>query len=84
MQRDPRVVLSIEAPRVPDAVASPYAVVHARATVEPSDAAWDFLDRLAKLYVTPPATFPVPKTSGYLVHYAIERIGGVGPWVSES
>jgi PPOX class probable F420-dependent enzyme len=39
IERDPRVVLSLEAPRVRDAVASPYAVVRARARIEASDEA---------------------------------------------
>ncbi len=32
--------------------------VSARATVEPSDGAWDLLDRLTKLYMSPEDEFP--------------------------
>jgi PPOX class probable F420-dependent enzyme len=78
--RDPRVVLSFDAPREPGAFLNPYAVLGARATIEPSDAAWDLLDRLAKVYLSPDAQFPAPKGPGYIVRYSIERIGGVGPW----
>jgi hypothetical protein len=80
MERDPRVVLSFEAPRDRRAVLNPYAVLDARATVEPSDAAWDLLDRLTKTYMSPAAEFPAPKGPGYIVRYDVERIGGVGPW----
>jgi hypothetical protein len=60
----------------------PYAVVQARATVVPSDAAWDLLDRLAKVYVGPDTTFPAPRSPGFVVRYAIEKVGGIGPWAS--
>ena len=43
IERDPRVVLSFDAPRDPGVVLNPYAVLKARATVEPSDEAWDLL-----------------------------------------
>lgn len=80
IERDPRVVLSFDAPRAPGVFLNPYAVVRARATIEPSDEAWDLLDRLAKVYVAPDMEFPAPKGPGYIVRYAVERIGGVGPW----
>jgi PPOX class probable F420-dependent enzyme len=80
MDRDPRVVLSFDAPRVAGAFLNEYAVLRARASIEPGDAAWDLLNRLAKVYVAPDAEFPAPKGPGYLVRYSVERIGGVGPW----
>jgi PPOX class probable F420-dependent enzyme len=82
MQRDPRVVLSFDAPRAPGVFLNPYAVLRAHATIEPSDGAWDLLNRLAKVYISPEAEFPAPKGPGYIVRYSVERIGGVGPWVS--
>src|SRR5437762_8421066 len=51
MERDPRVVLSFEAPRDRTAVLNEYAVLRARATIEPSDEAWDLLNRLTKVYM---------------------------------
>ena len=80
IERDPRVVLSFVAPRDPSAVLNPYAVLRARATVEPSDGTWDLLDRLTKVYMSPDDEFPAPKGPGYIVRYSVERIGGVGPW----
>ena len=81
MERDPRVVLSFVGPRNPDAFLNEYAVLHASATVAPSDGAWDLLDRLTKVYMSPDATFPAPKGPGFIVRYRVERVGGVGPWV---
>lgn len=63
---------------------NPYAVLRARAAVQPSDGAWDLLNRLAKVYMSPDAEFPAPKRSGYIVRYYVERTGGVGPWVPGS
>ena len=56
------------------------AALRARATVQPSDDAWNLLNRLAKVYAGPDTEFPAPKGPGYVVRYSIERIGGVGPW----
>ncbi len=80
IERDPRVVLSFDAPRAPGVFMNPYAVLRARATVEPRDDTWDLLNRLTKVYVTPDAEFPAPRGPGYTVRYAVERVGGVGPW----
>jgi PPOX class probable F420-dependent enzyme len=81
IDRDPRVVLSFDAPREPGVLLNPYAVLRARATIQPSDDAWDLLNRLAKVYMASDAEFPAPKRPGYIVRYSVERIGGVGPWV---
>ena len=82
IERDPRVVLPFDAPRVPGEFLTEYAVIRARASVQPSDDAWDLLNSLAKVYVSPTTEFPRPKGPGYVVRYAIERIGGVGSWAS--
>jgi PPOX class probable F420-dependent enzyme len=82
IQRDPRAVLSFDAPRSPGVFLNPYAVLYARATVEPTDDAWDLLSQLAKIYVAPGTEFPAPRGPGYIVRYSIERIGGVGPWAA--
>lgn len=82
LERDPRAVLSFLAPRDPAAVLNPYAVLHTHATVEPTEGAWDLLNRLTKTYMAPDTEFPAPKGPGYIVRYSIDRIGGVGPWVS--
>ncbi|MEU2432828.1 PPOX class F420-dependent oxidoreductase [Streptomyces sp. NPDC007861] len=84
IERDPRVVLSFDAPRMSGVLLNEYAVVRARATVLPSDDTWDLLNRLAKVYMAPDAEFPAPKGPGYIVRYSVERIGGVGPWAAAS
>jgi PPOX class probable F420-dependent enzyme len=82
IERDPRVVVSFDAPREQGVLLNPYAVLRARATLDPSDGAWDLLNRLAKVYMAPDAEFPAPKGPGYIVRYSVQRIGGVGPWAS--
>ena len=84
IERDPRVVLSFDAPRAPGVFLNPYAVLRARAAVQPSDDAWNLLNRLTKVYLSPDAEFPAPKGPGYVVRYSVERVGGVGPWASDS
>ncbi|WP_037912316.1 PPOX class F420-dependent oxidoreductase [Actinacidiphila yeochonensis] len=78
--RDPRVVLSFDAPRTPGVFLNEYATVRAHAEVEKTDDAWDLLDRLAKVYIAPDAEFPAPRATGWIVRYGVERVGGVGPW----
>jgi PPOX class probable F420-dependent enzyme len=82
MERDPRVVLSLEAPRDREAFLNPYAVLRARARIEAGEGAWDLLDRLAKVYLSPDAEFPGPRAPGWVVRYSVEHVGGVGPWAS--
>jgi PPOX class probable F420-dependent enzyme len=82
IERDPRVVLSFDAPRAPGVFLNEYAMLRAQAVVYPSEDAWDLLNHLAKVYVSPDTEFPAPKGPGYIVRYSVERIGGVGSWVS--
>ena len=82
IERDPRVVLSLEGPREPGVFLAPYAVVRARATIEgPSEDAWELLDRLAKVYVAPDADVPGPARRGLdrpLQRRARRRRGALG------
>jgi PPOX class probable F420-dependent enzyme len=81
IERDPRVVLSFDAPRVPGVLLAEHAVIRARAAIEgPTEEAWELLDRLAKVYMAPDVTFPAPRGAGYLLRYTVEKVGGVGPW----
>ncbi len=81
LERDPRAVVSFTAPPTPSELMTPYAVLRTRATVTERDDTWDLLNRLTKTYVGPDVEFPAPKGPGFVVRYAIEKIGGVGPWV---
>src|SRR5438046_2366683 len=71
IERDPRVVLSFDAPRTPGVFLNPYVVLHAHASVEASDDAWDLLNGLAKVYVSPDTEFPAPRGPGYIVRYSV-------------
>jgi PPOX class probable F420-dependent enzyme len=71
IDRDPRVVLSFDAPRVPGVFLNEYAVLRARAAVQPSDEAWDLLNRLTKVYLSPDTEFPAPK--GPRLYRALRR-----------
>jgi PPOX class probable F420-dependent enzyme len=84
IRRDPRVALSFDGPREPGVWINPYAVVYARAKVEPSARIWDLMAKHAKTYVSPDAELPVPESAepGFIVWYSITRIGGIGPWVT--
>jgi PPOX class probable F420-dependent enzyme len=80
ISRDPRVVLSFDAPRDPAVFLNEHAVLRARAEIVPSGQAWDLLDRLTKVYLNPEAEFPAPRSDGYIVRYTVQKVGGVGPW----
>ncbi|WP_432844100.1 PPOX class F420-dependent oxidoreductase [Dactylosporangium sp. CA-092794] len=82
IERDPRVVLSFDAPAVPGKFMQDYASLTTSATVEASDGAWDLLNRLVKVYVGPDTEFPAPRGPGFIVRYKVQRIGGVGPWAA--
>lgn len=82
VERDPRVVLSFTAPAEPGVFLNPYAVLRARATVT-EGGAWELLNRLTKVYMGPGEEFPAPQAEGgFVIRYAVDRVGGVGPWAS--
>jgi PPOX class probable F420-dependent enzyme len=84
IRRDPRVALSFDGPREPGVWISPYAVLYARAAVEPSSRIWELMARHAKVYVSPAAEVPLAEESepGFIVRYSVTRVGGIGPWVA--
>jgi PPOX class probable F420-dependent enzyme len=83
VERDPRVVLSVEAPRTPGEFLAQHAVLRGRARVV-RGGAYRLLERLGKLYVGPDFTFPTQfgaePEAGWVLRTTVERIGGVGPW----
>lgn len=84
VERDPRMVLSIEGQKVNELGLREYLVVHGSARVEEGGAA-QLLQRLAHVYLGPDVTFPPPEHSGpggYVLRITPERVGGVGPWAS--
>jgi len=83
IRRDPRVALSIEAGSRNAMGLDEYVAIHGRARITEGGAA-ELLQRLAHVYLGPDVKFPPmdDPPPGYITHIAIERIGGVGPWVS--
>ncbi len=82
LERDPRLILSVE-----DTERSPrgfqrHLVIHGRATLEPGSDP-ELMDRLAQKYAGldrhPLAMRDSP--SSVMVRVAVDRIGGVGPWM---
>jgi PPOX class probable F420-dependent enzyme len=81
VERDERVVLSVEGPGYNERRLREYLVVHGRARVQEGGAA-ELLQELAHVYIGPDAVFPPPgfDAPGYVLRITPERVGGVGPW----
>jgi PPOX class probable F420-dependent enzyme len=83
VRRDPRVSLSIEGTEIQPPGLRQYLVVHGRARVEDGGAP-ELLQRYARRYLGPDVRFPPmdDPPAGHLMRVTVERIGGIGPWVS--
>jgi PPOX class probable F420-dependent enzyme len=84
LQRDPRVALSMEADGQDDMGHDHYIVVHGRAQVTKGGAP-ELLARLARTYLGPSAPPPpddLPPGLGWVIRITVDRIGGIGPWVT--
>ena len=81
VQRDPRVVLSLESGHRTAMGLDEYLVVEGTARVTEGGAA-ALLQRLADVYLGPGTTFPPgdDHPPGYVLRITPERLGGVGPW----
>ncbi|HEX6418640.1 MAG TPA: PPOX class F420-dependent oxidoreductase [Acidimicrobiales bacterium] len=81
VQRDPRVVLSVETGHRNAMGLDEYLVVRGTGRVTEGGAP-ELLQRLAHVYLSPEARFPPvdDPPPGYVLRIAPERIGGVGPW----
>jgi PPOX class probable F420-dependent enzyme len=81
--RDPRVVLSIEGTEIHPPGLKEYLVVHGRARIVDGGGA-ELLQRLAHVYLGPEVRFPPmdDPPPGHVLRITVERIGGVGPWMS--
>lgn len=81
VRRDPRVVVSFQTDELPESGMSPYLVVRGTARLTEGGAA-ELLGRLAKIYIGPDAVFPPMSDPppGFVLHLAVERVGGNGPW----
>lgn len=83
IRRDGRVALSVVAGTRNAIGLDEYIVVHGRARVTEGGAP-ELLQKLAHVYLGPDVKFPPvdDPPPGYITHIEIDRIGGVGPWVS--
>ena len=84
VERDPRVVLSIEGTGLNERGLKEYLVVHGRARIEEGGAA-ALLQRLAHTYLGPDVVFTgrdIPAAAGFIMRITPERFGGVGPWAA--
>jgi PPOX class probable F420-dependent enzyme len=82
VRRDPRVVISLEAPVEPGTFLAEYAVVYGTGRVTEGGAS-DLLHRLGKVYVGPDFEFPVAAAAdaGFVLRVSVDRVTGHGPWV---
>jgi PPOX class probable F420-dependent enzyme len=85
VERDPRVVISMEGARDTELGLREYLVVRGLARVEEGGAP-ELLQRLAHVYLGPDVKFPDMENPppGYVIRTTPERIGGVGPWVDRA
>lgn len=81
---DPRVSLSVETKRRNESGLVEYLIVHGTARITEGGAP-ELLQRLAQVYLGPDAVYPPTGNPppGHITRIAVDRIGGVGPWVSE-
>ncbi|CAA0136085.1 Uncharacterised protein [Mycolicibacterium vanbaalenii] len=82
VRRDPRVAVTIVSPEGPGQVMRPYLAVNGTARIVEGGAP-EVLAGLAQTLAAPGAQFPPPDApGGYLTRIRIDKVGGVGPWVS--
>lgn len=82
MRRDGRVVVTVQAKEFSGQGLWPYAVVEGRVDRITEGGALAVMDRLAEFYIGPGASYPMRDApEGVVVHVAIDRVYGQGPWV---
>jgi PPOX class probable F420-dependent enzyme len=85
LRRDPRIAVTVHATTRNTAGLTEYLVLYGRARVTEGGAP-ELLQELAHTYIGPHVKFPpMPNPPpGFVTHVTVERIGGVGPWTSET
>ena len=83
IRRDPRVVISVETDNEPGTFMAEHIVLRGTARVTEGGAP-ELLRKLGKTYVAPDFEFPLPEDApqGYMLRITVDRVGGLGPWVS--
>lgn len=81
LRRDPRAVISMEADFLEPSGLQRHLIAHCTARITEGGAA-EKLQALAHVYLGPDVKFPRvdDPPPGYILRFAIDRIGGVGPW----
>jgi PPOX class probable F420-dependent enzyme len=84
IRSDSRVALSIETPERNPMGLNEYLVIYGTARVTEGGAA-GLLQELARTYLGPGVRFPPVDNPppGYITHITVDRISGVGPWVTQ-
>ena len=84
IRNDSRVALSIESPERNPMGLNEYLVINGTARVTEGGAA-GLLQELARTYLGPDVRFPPGDNPppGYITHITVDRISGVGPWVTQ-
>ena len=81
VRRDPRVVLSVQAKEFTGQGLWPYAVIQGRVDRITEGGALAVMDRLAEFYIGPGQQYPMRDApDGLVLHVAVDRIYGQGPW----
>jgi len=82
VRRDPRVAVTIVSPGSPGEVMRPYLAINGTARVVEGGAP-ELLKDLAQTLSNPNAQFPPDDAPpGFLTRIHIDKIGGLGPWIS--
>jgi PPOX class probable F420-dependent enzyme len=81
VRRDPRVVLSVQAKQHEGGGLWPYAVIQGRVDRITEGGALAVMDSLAEFYIGPGQPYPMRDApEGVVLHVAIDRVYGQGPW----
>lgn len=85
LRRDPRIVVTLQSPRVNEWGLREYVVLEGTAQVTEGGAA-ALLQHLAYTYLGPDAVFPAmpDPPPGFVTRMTVRRVTGVGPWRQES
>ena len=85
IERDPRVVISLEASTKSELGLTEYAVIYGEARITEGGAA-ELLQKLAHVYIRPGVKFPPMDNPppGYITRIKVTRIEGVGPWTGKA
>jgi PPOX class probable F420-dependent enzyme len=83
LERDPRVALSVEGTEVQGPGLQQYLVAYGTARTTEGGAP-QLLQELAHVYLGPDVKFPPgdDPPPGRIVHIAVDRLSGVGPWTA--